>query len=264
MRVDRRDDEGRQDSLINKFTNWHLLGYSVSISIGAIGLLIAFLALQEPEPGVTIEITGESNVFDIHRSLEELTIDFRGQDIQQNDLTLKFLRVKVSNAGEVDILDSHYDQEVGWGIKFDHGEVIDATLIDTNAVHLKSRANPQESTSNSVIFPRIIFDKGDFFTIEVLLLHPKGISPTISPLGKIAGIREMTVTARPVEQSESGFFAGLFPGSALTQAVRTLVYIPGSLLAITTVVLFVAGIVSLHDEWNSRNRRRRILRTRAT
>ena len=208
------------------------------------------------------ETISDTNVLDLHRPLQDLNIVFRGQDVQERNLNLRIVTVNVANAGEVDILPIHYDQEDHWGMKFENGEVIEARLVDTNSKYLRPKVVPQLVGVDIVAFPKIIFEKGSFFTVEVLLLHPKDESPSMSSVGKIAGIDEITVLARPLVQQEVGFATELFQGSALIQVARTIIYFVGFLIAIIAVILALIGIDSLFGKLKARRRRDRILQTR--
>ena len=177
-------------------------------------------------------------------------------------MNLRIITINVVNSGEEDILPIHYDPEDGWGMQFSEGEVIEARLIDSSSDYLRSKIVPNLVDQNTVAFPKVIFETGSSFTVEALLLHPKDSSPSVSSVGKIAGIEEITVTERPLAQRETSFWSGLFPGNALTQAVRTIIYLPGTILAIALIILALIGIFSAFGKVSSSIRRRKVLKTR--
>ena len=117
-------------------------------------------------------------------------------------------------------------------MKFKDGEVIEARLVGTNSDYLWSKIVPQRLSVDTVAFPKVIFERGDYFAIEVLLLHPKNESPSISSVGKIAGITEITVLTRPLAKVETSLFTELFQGSALIQVLRVMIYFAGPLLVL--------------------------------
>ena len=112
----------------------------------------------------------------------------------------------------MNILNHHYDDESDWGIKFVNGEILEARLTDASSDHLTSRVLPQLAGNETVIFQKMIFDQGEYFTFEALVLHPRSESVTVSTVGKIAGIDEIQVETRPnskeVADSEDGIFSG--------------------------------------------------------
>lgn len=115
---------------------------------------------------------------------------------------------------------------------------------------------------DTVIFPKVIFEKDDFFVIEVLLLHSKNDSPSIASVGKIAGIDENTVVTRPLARQEIGFTKELFRGSDLVQISRAILYFVGSLLTIGAWILLVIVIEEARIWWEKHRNRNRIIKTR--
>ena len=199
----------------------------------------------------------------MRRTLDDLNVVFRGQDIEDQNLNLRILTINVANTGEVDILQGQYDSEDDWGMKFSSGEVIEARLVDSSAEHLRQKVVPQLLASDTVGFPRVIFDKGDSFTLEVLVLHPKNELPLVSPIGKIAGIKEIYVTRGSLERQEDSLLARLFPGGALIQVARAIIYFIGSIAAIIGAIFTILGITELFNKLRAWKRRNRISKTNA-
>ena len=212
---------------------------------------------------MTIETISDTYLLDVRRPLQDLSIVFRGQNVQEHNLNLRIVTINVVNSGEVDILPTHYDLEDDWGVQFKDGEVIEARLVDTNSDYLRSKRIPQRFSVDTVVFPKIIFEQGIFFAVEVLLLHSKNESPSLSSVGKIAGVDDITVITRSLSRQEASFAAELFQGNALVQVVRILTYIAGSLAAILTIAMLLLAIIVSFDKLNSRNRKKRILEARA-
>ena len=183
---------------------WWGLATVLSLAIGALGVVLTYLALTEPEPesSVVFETISETDILDLRRPLQDLSILFRGQNIQEQNLNLRIITFSVTNTGEVDIIADYYDPGSDWGIKVENGEVISATLVGAKSEYLRTNAVPYFIGMDTIGFPKVIFDAGDSFAIEVVLLHEEDKSPVISPVGKIAGIREMTVLAQPFTDEE--------------------------------------------------------------
>ena len=162
------------------------------------------MSLGEPEPGITYETLNETNILDIHRHVPELNISFRGQDIQEQNLNLRIFTINVANSGEVNILADHYDRREEWGIRFIGGQVIETTMVESNSPYLLSNLTPERLNTDTVAFPKVIFDKDAFFVIEVLVVHQRDQLITISPVGKIAGIKEISVETRALTKENGG------------------------------------------------------------
>ena len=98
-------------SLFKQLNFWLTAITIASLGIGVLSVFLTVLALREPEPAVVFETISETNVFDLRRSLEDLSVIFRGQDVQQQNLNLRILTLNIKNSGDVDILTSYFDQE---------------------------------------------------------------------------------------------------------------------------------------------------------
>ncbi len=262
MRTEQVDEHAQKQSPLRQLISWQALITTTFLVIALVSLLFAYLALQEPKPGVIFETIGDTNVLDLRRPLQDLSIVFRGQNVQEQNLNLRIVTINVVNSGQIDILPSHYDHEDEWGMKFKDGEVIEARLVGTNSDYLWSKIVPQRLSVDTVAFPKVIFERGDYFAIEVLLLHPKNESPSISSVGKIAGITEITVLTRPLAKVETSLFTELFQGSALIQVLRVMIYFAGPLLVIVALIFAMAAIGSFSGKLRARRRRNRILQTR--
>ena len=259
MRADKSDKQARKANPLKRLDFW-----IAAVGIGSLVVTIVTLviALREPEASVTIETISDTNVLDLRRPLQDLSIVFRGQNVQEQNLNLRIVTINVVNSGEVDILPNQYDSEDDWGVQFKDGEVIEARLVDTSSDYLQSKVIPERSSVDTVVFPKIILEQGAFFAVEVLLLHSKNELPSISSVGKIAGVDEITVLTRPLSREEVSFATELFRGSALIQAVRVIIYLVGSLIAIIVAILALFAVTTVFSNLNSRKRRSRILQTR--
>ena len=79
----------------NKFC-WSFLG----ATLGLIAIILTiYLALYEKRAAIDIEITSESNVLDIHRTTDRLSISFDGQDIAKNNQNLKIVNYPAASCG---------------------------------------------------------------------------------------------------------------------------------------------------------------------
>lgn len=262
MRPHFRDDQPRKRSLFRRLNSWQAVFTIVSLGIGILGILLTILTQRQPEPGVTFETISDTNVLDLHRPLQDLNIVFRGQNIQERNLHLRIVTINIVNSGEIDILPNHYDHEDDWGVNFKGGEVIEARLVDASSNYLRSKVVPRRLGVDSVTFPKVIFEKGDYFAIEVLLLHPKNNLPSVSFFGKIAGVREVPLIIRSLAREDVGFLEELFRGNAVVQVVRMIVYWFGTWLVLFAAIIFLLMVTTPFNMYSSRRRKARILATR--
>ena len=220
----------------------------------ALALFFGLSNLSEPDPKMTYEILREIDVLDVRTPVDDLQITFQDQDIQGENLNLRIYAMRVINNGEVDILQTEYDQDQIWGLQVIDGRVIEARLIEASSSYLSAKANPQVVGEDIVEFDKAIVEKGQFFAFNMLVVHAKDVTPRIIPLGKIAGIDEIVVTRIPVKTEGPGFLSDLFGGGWAVQLVRSLLFLMG---AAVVLGLFAAGVVT-YSSLTAAIRRRRI------
>ena len=261
MRSEQRQELSAIRRLFRTLISWRSLAYIAPVALTAVGVLLNVLAFRDAESQVVLEIVGDANVFDVHRPFPDLEIVFRDRNLQEGNQNLRIMTINVVNSGEVDITNADYERGSDWGIKFDGGEVIDVNLVDAKSRHLWMNANPQSVSIDTVIIPKIVFDRGDYITFEVLLLHPINEKPSVSSVGKISGIDEIEVRNRLLSQQDAGFWSQALGGKALTLLVRTIIYFIGSLLAFVVLILSLVGISELAGKIKIWRRKRYILKS---
>ena len=197
----------REKLRIDDRFSWSFTGVILAVLFGAIGL---YSLLRENRPNLVCEIQNQSDVLDLHRPLKDLALEFRGQDIQQQNLNLRIYTVRVSNKGRVDILQSYYDQDTPWGITVKPGQIIEARLTSSNSSYLTSRIGPEVSDPNTITLRKVIFEHDRYATLDILVLHHKESPPRIGSFGKIAGIDEIPVIDISAQQGRPGFVSGSF------------------------------------------------------
>jgi len=239
------------NSMKNYFdkVNWSFVSVIIAMLFG----IFAVYVFYAEDPNVTFDIVNDANVLDVHKPLSELNIYFQGEDIQQKNLNLRIISVKIENTGNVDILQNFYDENVIFGLQIDDGHIIESRLIDSNSEYLISNLN-LKIANNTVEFSKLIFEKNKYFIVEILVLHDKNEGPTLVPLGKIAGIEKMDVTKSYTERQT--FFGDVFSGSSLVQSVRLVVYPILTLIGL----VFIATVQEKIENWmKSRRRHKRTL-----
>lgn len=228
----------------------------IGILVGVVGLYAAF---REPNAYISFTNINETNVLDVHEELEELNILFQGKDIKEENLNLRIMTLCVENSGQTSIVQNHYDKEDIWGIKGKNGEIIEARLVDSSSDYIRENLSPKLIMEENVVeFRKIIFERGDFFIIEFLLLHKKNKSPEVIPIGKIAGIGEMEVVKSQVGKDEQSFISKLLEGSALVHFVRSISYFAIFCVGFAGVAFLAIGINGLVKVRKRGSRRKRI------
>ena len=231
---------------------WPFLGVAVTVLLGIPAL---YVALHEKNPDIVFEIVADANVVDVHKPLKDLTVMFRGEDIQKNRQNLRIFTITVRNVGEVNVLQTAFDQNRPWGLQFPGSRIVDQPrLIDSNSDYIKDNLNPRVTEESIVGFSKIIFERGKYFTIEVQILHGADSPPPLKPIGKIAGVEEQRVV-RATGSTQPTFWQRLFAGGALVLMVRVV-------LDFVAFVLVILGLLELWEFKDGLQRKRRERRER--
>jgi len=216
-----------------------------------IGLMLAiftlFVTLSEDKPNLSLVVINSTNVLDVHAPIKDLKIEFQGEDIKNEELNLRIITLKIVNDGEVDIQQNHYDMNDTWGIKVNDGEIIEVRLIESNSEYIEANLNPKLVKDKGLIeLEKIIFDRGKYFIIEILVLHEKQEIPTILPLGKVVGIEEIEVNEMKSESKETSFFKEVFSGGVGVQFARTVSYFFVFIGLIGLAILITFGLSGIN------------------
>lgn len=219
-------------------------------------ILGLYQILSEDKPNISLVVINSTNVLDVHEPIKDLKIEFQGADIKEGELNLRIITLKMVNDGEVDILQSHYDMNDTWGIKVNGGEIIEVRQVESNSEYIKSNLNPRLVKDEGLIeLEKIIFDRGKYFVLEILVLHEKQEMPTILPLGKVVGIEEIKVSEIASEGEEVNFFKEAFYGGAGIQFARTLAYFFVFIGLIGLALLISFGISGINKSRIKNSRR---------
>ncbi len=200
---------------------------------------------------------------DRHRlraTLPELSVVYRGEDIQKSNLNLKVVRLRISNAGTSDVLQTHYDQGDQFGFRFVNARVLEVRQLDSSSPYLASAVKPALVGPSTVLFAKPIFEVGAWFGLELLLIHDKSADPTLIPLGKIAGVEHALVVRPPSVQPVAKLWDDLAKASLAQHLTRLVVYTLASLLIL---IAGVATIAAIGSWFSTRRQRRRSERLRA-
>jgi len=243
--------------LLSKLENrvyWGTVGTLLTIAFGIMGLYAYF---HERKPSIQVEVVGESNVLDLHKPLENLTIYFDKEDIQKKSLNLRIINLQISNNGEIDILQSHFDQKTRWGIKISSGKIInDARIINTNSEYLRDTLSPKVLGDNVVEFEKVIFEKGKYFSIEILVLHNKDTLPEITCIGKIAGIDKIASVKTWEKRLRPSFLDTFFYGGFLINILRPIVAFIFLILLVIVIVISSEKVAEITNRSRKKKRKK--------
>jgi hypothetical protein len=180
---------------LRKFANW--IGWG---ALGAfIGIAALVLAFNVTKPDVRMFILSDTNLVDVKTQLNDLALLYNGKDLIKEHLALHLYRVQVQNIGNTILRKDDFDDSDLWGIRVSAGKIVkiggpisDSTYIRKN-LSIKIDTAPDQAT---LLFTPIIFEPGDSFIVDFFVLMDASSQPSsLTSVGKIAGIRQIPVTA---------------------------------------------------------------------
>lgn len=172
---------------------------------------------------------------DLRQPLEDLRITFQGEDLEQSNQNLRIFTIRVSNDGAVDILQDMYDQSDTWGLRFNGGKVVEARTADGSSGYLQDGIEPRLIGVNIVELAKLILEPGEFFTVEVLVLHDKVAFPDVEALGKVAGIDRITPEPARVDGPTDSLVTQALGGHIGIQMIRIVTYLAVVILAAVSI-----------------------------
>lgn len=211
---------------------WHVISVLIALFFG---ITTIYLALREIKPNISFNIIAEANVLDVRKPLKDLTILFQGNNIHKNNLNLRIMTIRIENNGNKNILQGDYDNKVPWGLKIEHGKIIETRLVDNNSKYVMSNLKPTLVSNDFLQFSKIIFEKGKYFILELLVLHKKDNLPNLVPIGKIAGIDKIVLGKSWTEEGKRTFISKLFYGDISVQVTRGIVYFLFSIILVICI-----------------------------
>jgi hypothetical protein len=220
-----------------------------------IGLVALYYTARRTRTNLVVDVTSESNVMDVRTPRRDLSIVFQGQDIQKENSNLRILGVRLVNEGDVNILESHFDSRIPWGLRIEGGRLIEARVTGSNSEYLSDSLHPRVIGPDEVDFDKVIFDKGKYVALGLLVLHDKNIEPRIMAVGKIAGMDAIPVRNSFRERDQEGLGAKVLKGPIAVRIARTIAYFLIGLVGVILIGLTAAGIGTIPSKIKRRSRR---------
>jgi hypothetical protein len=214
--------------------------------LGVLGTLVTLYAyFIDQKVDLSYEIIANTNVLDFNADINKLEVKYDSTDLKQTHENLRIFTIKIINNGSKDILKELYDDNDLLGIKLSSGKIIEKpVIIKTSNDYLKRNLKVTNYDVTKLNFTKVILESDEFFIIKLLVIHTKGIEPKIQSLGKIAGIKEISVLNAIDVKEENSLFQKIFYGNIWIQISRLIVYFILMLL----IIILVLIIASQYDE----------------
>ena len=210
----------------------------------------------EKHPHLRYQVLSQVPVYDVRGDVTNLDILFDGQSIRQQHQMLTLISIKVENAGNAGITkQSSYDDSFLPGGKIGGGKIIKIDLLAASNGYLTNAVQISKRLDNEFVFSKVILDKGDFFVVKFLVLHPDNAKPQLESFGKIADAPAIDIATIPDATDQRGFFVRAVSGEVGVQATRLAIYMFGGIVFLG---ISVGSIAALLSKYQTKKRKRHV------
>lgn len=237
-----------------------IIGIFISVFFGILGLItfyVSYVKVDNPNIGITIE--NQTEIIDVKKPLTDLVVYYKNNDIVKGNLHLQFVKIKFKNIGDINITNEMYEKNDIWGLQIDGADILETRLSEASSSYLKINQKPKITLRNIVALKKLIFDKDESYTIELLILYKNNTKYQIYSIGKISGIKNKLKIEPYIAESENhNIFYNAFSGNIKIQLLRFGTYFIGiSILSI--ILVFVAALVEDKKEKLLHKKRKSLL-----
>lgn len=224
--------------LDQKFS-WSFLGFLLAVILGGVTIYTEFIKKNSPD--LNFEIVSNANVLDVHESIGSLDISYKGSSLNRSNQSLRILVLRVVNSGDQAILPSFYDPDDPVGFRVFRGQIVEKPrLLEAGSPYVRDHLLIYQTKPGAVLFSKIILEPGEFFVVKLLLLCNNTEEPTIFPVGKVAGIKRISLKHLDKVERGRSLPAAIFAGSFWVQIIRAIAYPIALLLSLIPAIVIAA------------------------
>jgi hypothetical protein len=216
-----------------------LISIILTVAFGIFAVVTFYISyFKESKPNISINIEYETDIIDVKKPLNDLVVYYKNNDIVKGNLRLQIIRIKFKNTGDLNITNEMYEKNDIWGLQIDGAEILETRLIEASSPYIKNNQKPQRVLKKIISLKKIIFDKDEYYTIELLILFKNNTKYDITSIGKISGIRNKLQVERyiPDNMNVSIFFTA-FSGNVKVQLLRFGIYLFGIIVLVVVITL---------------------------
>ncbi len=231
----------------------------LAVPLSVIGTILYVLYFNVNHPNIRYEIISSASVVDLKEKLGNLEIIYDNIDIIKSNQLLRMIVLKVQNDGAKSVSRESYDPDHLLGLSISSGKILDIKLLNASNQYIKEGMHFTQIENGKVLFPQIILEPNDFFTIKILTLGKNSVSPSITTIGKILGQKEILVSDLSNLDSQTTIWDNATTGPVLVQLIRALVYFLGFILLImgisATIVLIFFPFITFKEYRQKKHRK---------
>lgn len=232
--------------------------------IGMVALLATFGIfyyteyLKERE--ITVSIVNVSNVLNLRTPIPELQVLYENVDLTKTEFELRVYSIEITNSGDVDIASADFGGSF-WGLRVHNGKILKVESHTGSSLNLNESISIKLASQTEIQINPIIFNKGEFFRFDFLLLKEKSQEVQIRPFGRILGLRDFNFISS-LSSPVPSFLSETFKGRIEVQLARTFTY-----FFVAILFFFLVGaagnLISKFVAINARRKRRHVIQSLA-
>lgn len=200
-----------------------LMSKGVMAAIAFVGFALAIYStfFYERQGHLTIVRTPPARLFDVREPVGSLEISYGGEDLRRAGKTLWVVNLLIANTGNAAIRKSDFDDLSPVGVLVSGGQIVEKPNVQSVIPYIQENARVT-SDGQRLLLPALILEPGDALGISFLVLGPQSTSPELSPLGKVTGMRSLSIVG--LDRSDVAFAAQVYGGPWTVQFARTATY----------------------------------------
>lgn len=243
--------------IINQLTTFEKK-LPIGLFFGIFGVLFGLYQtfFHEFKPDLMLEVVSDTSVLSVYENVSDLSINFKGEDLNKSGKELRIVLLKLSNKGNKTILPTEFQPGKPWGFKVEDGEIIDFEVTDSNSRKLVASLNPKKVDSE-IIFSPTIFEKEKYFSMKLLVLTNKNKIVNIITTESIADVESVDVQRRTEKEKETLLKRAFF-GDPVIQVFRIFSYSFFMLLSLIILGLTSIPIFSAFEKFTKWKRKNKI------
>jgi hypothetical protein len=211
---------------------------AVGIGVGVYGIWF-----YRASAAISFEVVSDTKVLDIHESIGKLDVIYDGQSLKATNKELRVLQITLANRGRADITKDAFDSSDPLGFEIPRGAILEPPLITGSTKYLSKHVSISEPNSGTVLISPIIFEAGEWIHLKLLVAVNAGDSATIQPIGKIAGVKSITVNDLSRDINSLSLWSRIIHSDDWLP--RFILSLPLILVSILSIVVFAAIVVGV-------------------
>jgi hypothetical protein len=244
---------------IEKGFAWSFLGFVLAACFGGLAIYTEFFKSRSAK--LEYEVISNTPVLTTREEVPALKILYDNLDIRQTKQTLSVVSIRVRNTGDADILNGNYDERAPVGLDIGGGTILEPRIVAASNDYLRTNAGCKLKGPVSLDFVPIILERQEFYVVKFLVLHPDSTAVQVRPRGKVAGVRQITLTDSSTADQSPGLLATAIAGPPKVQLLRLVAY---TVVFVVLAIAVVGSTASVGTWWTGRRRRRVVRRFRAS